>query len=119
MVKALYKINEQRKLYFKQRQDCVSKFNQQQESHKKELADIDKNLDLLGVKIDEYQSHNLDLQEGLLGSLKKQEVQEVELAKLKAKRVRRVALGGYGGYDVFNSIWSGGFSLNYNFLYLF
>ena len=54
----------------------------------------------MGGASEEYVSHNLDLQEGLLGSLKKQEAQEVELAKLKAKRRKRFSIGAFGGYDV-------------------
>lgn len=128
-IEALYKINEQRKLYYKQRQDCVDKFNTQAENHRKELDSIDKNADKLGIKLDEYQVHNLDLQAGLLGSLKKQESQEIELATLKAKRVKRFAIGLYGGYgktfqanDVINQKelnWSAGVGVTYNFLYLF
>lgn len=73
----------------------------------------------MGVKSEEFVSHNLDLQEGLLGSLKKQEEQEIELTKLKAKKVKRFGIGTYGGYDVFTQRPSVGVSFNYNLFYLF
>jgi hypothetical protein len=73
----------------------------------------------LGEESSAFVDHNLDLQAGLLGSLKKQEQQEVELAKLKAKRPKRFGLGFYGGYDVINRVWSTGASVNYNLVLLF
>jgi hypothetical protein len=73
----------------------------------------------LGEESSAFVNHNLDLQAGLLGSLKKQEQQEVELAKLKAKRPKRFGLGFYGGYDAFTQTWSAGASLNYNLFLLF
>ena len=73
----------------------------------------------MGVKSEEFVSHNLDLQEGLLSSLKRMEKQEIELATLKAKRKKRFGFGLYGGYDVINQNPSFGIGLNYNLFYLF
>lgn len=118
-VQALYKINEQRKAYYKQIQDCKSRYNAEVNKYEKALDSVTSIAVSMGEKSEEFVSHNLDLQEGLLGSLKKMEQQEVELAKLKAKRVKRFALGVYGGYDVLKSVPSAGVSLNYNIFYLF
>lgn len=118
-VEALYKINEQRKIYYKQIQDCKSRYNAEVSKYEKALDSVVGIAVQMGVKSEEFVSHNLDLQEGLLGSLKKQEEQEIELAKLKAKRVKRFGIGGYGGYDLINQKPSAGVSLNYNFFYLF
>lgn len=118
-VQALYKINEQRKAYYKQIQDCKSRYNAEVNKYEKALDSVTSIAVSMGEKSEEFVSHNLDLQEGLLGSLKKQEAQEVELAKLKAKRVRRVGIGGYAGYDLMNTVPSFGVSLNYNLFYLF
>jgi hypothetical protein len=118
-VEALYKINEQRKAYYKQIQDCKSRYNAEVSKYEKALDSVTSIAVTMGEKSEEFVSHNLDLQEGLLGSLKKQEQQEVELAKLKAKKVRRFGIGAYGGYDLLNSLPSVGVSLNYNLFYLF
>ena len=118
-VQALYKINEQRKAYYKQIQDCKSRYNAEVNKYEKALDSVTSIAVSMGEKSEEFVSHNLDLQEGLLGSLKKQEAQEVELAKLKAKRVRRVGIAGYAGYDLMNTVPSFGVSLNYNLFYLF
>jgi len=118
-VEALYKINEQRKMYYKQIQDCKSRYNAEVSKYEKALDSITSIAVQMGEKSEEFVSHNLDLQEGLLGSLKKQEQQEIELAKLKAKRKKRFGVGLYGGYDVINRFWSAGGSLNYNLFFLF
>lgn len=118
-VEALYKINEQRKEYYKQIQDCKNRYNAEVSKYEKALDSITSIAVQMGEKSEEFVSHNLDLQEGLLGSLKKQEQQEVELAKLKAKRKKRFGIGFYGGYDAFHRNWSAGASLNYNLFYLF
>jgi len=118
-VQALYKINEQRKVYYKQIQDCKSRYNTEVSKYEKALDSVVGIAVQMGVKSEEFVSHNLDLQEGLLGSLKKQEEQEVELTKLKAKRVKRIGIGGYAGYDLMYTRPSFGVSLNYNLFYLF
>ena len=118
-VEALYKINEQRKVYYKQIQDCKNRYNAEVSKYEKALDSVVGIAVQMGVKSEEFVSHNLDLQEGLLGSLKKQEQQEIELAKLKSKRVKRFGIGGYGGYDLINQKLSAGVSLNYNLFYLF
>jgi hypothetical protein len=118
-VEALYKINEQRKAYYKQIQDCKSRYNAEVNKYEQALDSVTAIAQRMGDASQEFVSHNLDLQEGLLGSLKKQEQQEVELAKLKAKKTKRFGIGLYGGYDVLKSVPSAGVSLNYNLLYLF
>jgi hypothetical protein len=97
----LYKINEQRKAYYKQIQDCKSRYNLEVSKYEKALDSVTGIAVTMGVKSEEFVSHNLDLQEGLLGSLKKQEQQEVEIAKLKSKKHRRFSVGAFGGYDPF------------------
>jgi t-SNARE complex subunit (syntaxin) len=118
-VQALYKINEHRKAYYKQIQDCKSRYNAEVNKYEKALDSITSIAVSMGEKSEEFVSHNLDLQEGLLGSLKKMERQEIELAKLKAKRVKSFGIGAYGGYDLLHSVPSVGVSLNYNLFYLF
>ena len=54
----------------------------------------------LGADVKEYSSHNLDLQEGLLSSLKKQEKLDAEITRLKSKRHKWVSFGAFGGYDI-------------------
>lgn len=118
-VEALYKINEQRKVYYKQIQDCKSRYNAEVAKYEKALDSVTGIAIQMGVKSEEFVSHNLDLQEGLLGSLKKQEDLSIELEKLKSKKVKRFGIGGYGGYDLINQRPSAGISLNYNLFYLF
>lgn len=118
-VTALYKINEQRKAYYKQIQDCKNRYNTEVSKYEKALDSVTSIAVQMGVKSEEFVSHNLDLQEGLLSSLKKMEKQEVELATLKAKRRKRFGFGLYGGYDVINQNPSVGLSLNYNLFFLF
>ncbi len=118
-VQALYKINEQRKVYYKQIQDCKNRYNAEVSKYERALDSVVGIAVQMGVKSEEFVSHNLDLQEGLLGSLKKQEEQEAEIAKLKAKRIKRFGVGGYGGYDLINQRPSAGISFNYNLFYLF
>jgi len=95
-VKALYKIS-------KQREDCYAKIM----DCRKELAMYEAALDSitklalgLGADVKEYSSHNLDLQEGLLSSLKKQEKLDAEVARLKSRRHKWVSFGAFGGYSI-------------------
>jgi hypothetical protein len=118
-VEALYKINEQRKVYYKQIQDCTNRYNAEVSKYEKALDSVVDIAVQMGAKSEDFVSHNLDLQEGLLGSLKKQEQQEIELNKLKSKKVKRFGIGGYGGYDLINRKPSAGVSFNYNLFYLF
>jgi len=118
-VKALYGIALQHKQLTKQVQDCQSRYNTEMQDYEKKFEQIQNLAVALGEESSAFVNHNLDLQAGLLGSLKKQEQQEVELAKLKAKRPKRFGLGFYGGYDAFTQTWSAGASLNYNLLLLF
>ena len=73
----------------------------------------------LGEESTAFVSHNLDLQEGLLGSLKKQEEQEVKLTKLESKNKKRFGIGFYAGYDAINNQPSGGVSFHYTLIRLF
>jgi hypothetical protein len=118
-VKALYGIALQHKQLTKQVQDCQSRYNTEMQDYEKKFEQIQNLAVALGEESSAFVNHNLDLQAGLLGSLKKQEQQEVELAKLKAKRPKRFGLGFYGGYDAFTQTWSAGASLNYNLFLLF
>ncbi len=118
-VKALYGIAVQHKELTKQVQDCQSRYNTEMQDYEKKFEQIQNLAVALGEESSAFVNHNLDLQAGLLGSLKKQEQQEVELAKLKAKRSKRFGLGFYGGYDAFTQTWSAGASLNYNLFLLF
>jgi hypothetical protein len=118
-VTALYKISMQHKELTKQVKECQSRYNTEMQAYEKSFEQIKSLAIALGEESSAFVSHNLDLQEGLLGSLKKQEQQEIELAKLKAKRTRRFGVGAYGGYDLLNSVPSVGISLNYNLFYLF
>ncbi|NHM08017.1 hypothetical protein G4D82_12350 [Flavobacterium sp. CYK-4] len=99
-VEALYKINEQRKAYREQIKDCQRKANEQIAFYQRAIDSISKEAIDLGLESKEYVSHNLDLQEGLLSSLKKQEKIEVELATLKAKRKKRFGLGCSFGWNL-------------------
>jgi outer membrane protein W len=106
-VKALYEINEQRKAYKKQSQECEK--------------DVEKVTDLavsLGEESEKFLNHNLDLQGGLLTSLNKIENLEKENATLKAKKPKPFGIGvqiGYGtnGADVKPYVGAG---ISYNFI---
>ena len=118
-VKALYGIAVQHSELTKQVQDCQNRYNSDMVEYEKKFEQIQSLAVALGAESSAFVDHNLDLQAGLLGSLKKQEQQEVEIATLKAKRPKRFGLGFYGGYDVINRVWSTGASVNYNLVLLF
>jgi hypothetical protein len=115
----LYGIAVQHKELTKQVKDCQDKYNAEMQSFENKYKQIQDLAVSLGEESSAFVDHNLDLQAGLLGSLKKQERQEIELAKLKAKRVKSFGIGAYGGYDLLHSVPSVGVSLNYNLFYLF
>jgi outer membrane protein W len=106
-VKALYEINEQRKAYKKQSQECEK--------------DVEKVTDLavsLGEESEKFLNHNLDLQGGLLTALGKIEKLEKDNATLKAKKPKPFGIGvqiGYGtnGADVKPYVGAG---ISYNFI---
>jgi hypothetical protein len=118
-VKALYGIAVQHKELTKQVKDCQDRYNAEMQLFENKYKQIQDLAVSLGEESSAFVDHNLDLQAGLLGSLKKQERQEVELAKLKAKRPKRFGIGFYGGYDAFTQTWSAGASMNYNLFLLF
>lgn len=118
-VKALYNIALQHKELTKQVKDCQNRYNAEMLEYEEKFKQIQSLAVALGEESSQFVSHNLDLQAGLLSSLKKQEEQEVELAKLKTKRKKRFGVGFFGGYDAINQRWSAGVSLNYNLLFLF
>ena len=106
-VKALYEINEQRKAYKKQSQECAK--------------DVQKATDLavsLGEESEKFLNHNLDLQGGLLTALEKIEKLEKDNSTLKAKKPKPFGIGvqiGYGtnGSDVKPYVGAG---ISYNFI---
>lgn len=106
-VQALYKINEQRKFYRKQFEDCVSRCSRALDSITQVAIDM-------GIESKEFSSHNLDLQEGLLSSLKKQEEQEKKIIELESSKRKRISIGPYVGYDFFQNKASGGISVQYS-----
>lgn len=118
-VKALYEITIQHKELTKQVQDCQNRYNTEMQDYEKKFEQIQNLAIALGEESSTFVNHNLDLQAGLLGSLKKQEEQEVKLAKLEAKNRKRFGVGVYGGYDVINSQPSAGFSFHYTLIRLF
>ena len=118
-VKALYEITIQHKELTKQVQDCQNRYNTEMQDYEKKFEQIQNLAIALGEESSTFVNHNLDLQAGLLGSLKKQEEQEVKLAKLEAKNRKRFGVGVYGGYDVINSQPSAGISFHYTLIRLF
>jgi len=62
----------------------------------------------LGADVKEYSSHNLDLQQGLLSSLKKQEAYEVQIRELERRRHKWMQFGAFGGYDPILQRWTVG-----------
>jgi len=103
-VAALYKINEQRKAYRDQIKHC-----------KKASDSLTKIAIELGDKSEEYASHNLDLQTGLVGLLKENADLELENQNLKSKKKKFISVGPYAGYDVFKNNYSAGISVQYTF----
>lgn len=118
-VEALYKITIQHKELTKQVKDCQNRYNTEMQEFENKYKQIHSLAVALGEESSAFVDHNLDLQAGLLGSLKRQEEQEVKLAKLEAKNKKRFGVGVYGGYDVINSQPSAGISFHYTLIRLF
>jgi SMC interacting uncharacterized protein involved in chromosome segregation len=118
-VEALYKITIQHRELTKQVKDCQNRYNEEMQSFENKFNQIQSLAVALGEESSAFVSHNLDLQEGLLGSLKKQEEQEVKIAKLESKNRKRFGIGFYGGYDVINNQASAGVSFHYTLIRLF
>jgi hypothetical protein len=118
-VKALYGIAVQHKELTKQVKDCQNRYNAEMQSFENKYKQIQDLATSLGEESTAFVSHNLDLQEGLLGSLKKQEEQEVKLTKLESKNKKRFGIGFYTGYDAINNQFSGGVSFHYTLIRLF
>jgi hypothetical protein len=118
-VKALYGIAIQHKELTKQVKDCQDRYNAEIQEFENKYKQIQDLATSLGEESTAFVSHNLDLQEGLLGSLKKQEQQEVKLAKLESKNKKRFGIGFYAGYDAVNNQPSGGVSFHYTLIRLF
>lgn len=118
-VKALYGIAVQHSELTKQVQQCQDRYNLEMIEYEKKFDQIQNLAVALGEESTAFVSHNLDLQEGLLGSLKKQEEQEVKLTKLESKNKKRFGIGFYAGYDAINNQPSGGVSFHYTLIRLF
>jgi hypothetical protein len=118
-VKALYGIAIQHKELTKQVKDCQDRYNAEMREFENKYKQIQDLAVALGEESSAFVNHNLDLQAGLLGSLKKQEEQEVKLAKLESKNKKRFGLGLYGGYDAINRQPSVGISFHYTLIRLF
>jgi len=118
-VEALYKITIQHRELTEQVKNCQDRYNEEMQSFEEKFNQIQNLAVTLGEESTAFVSHNLDLQEGLLGSLKKQEAQEVKLAKLESKNKKRFGIGFYGGYDAINNQASAGVSFHYTLIRLF
>ncbi len=118
-VKALYGIAIQHKELTKQVKDCQDRYNAEMREFENKYKQIQDLAVALGEESSAFVNHNLDLQAGLLGSLKKQEEQEVKLAKLESKNKKRFGIGFYAGYDAINKQPSGGISFHYTLIRLF
>jgi hypothetical protein len=118
-VEALYKITIQHRELTEQVKNCQDRYNEEMQSFEEKFNQIQNLAVTLGEESTAFVSHNLDLQEGLLGSLKKQEAQEVKLAKLESKNKKRFGIGFYTGYDALNNQFSGGVSFHYTLIRLF
>jgi hypothetical protein len=118
-VKALYGIAIQHKELTKQVKDCQDRYNAEMIEFENKYKQIQDLAVALGEESSAFVNHNLDLQAGLLGSLKKQEEQEVKLAKLESKNKKRFGIGFYAGYDAINKQPSGGISFHYTLIRLF
>ena len=92
-VDALYKIYEQKKIYKKRLEELTDRYNRDARKCIKDIDSMNQIAIKMGERSEEYVSHNLDLQEGLLSSLKKQEKLEVENATLKAKKKKFFGIG--------------------------
>ncbi len=106
-VKALYEINEQRKSYKKQSQECAK--------------DVEKVTDLavsLGEESEKFLNHNLDLQTSLVSVLDKIEKLEKDNATLKAKKPKPFGIGIQIGYGTNGSDFKPyvGAGVSYNFI---
>lgn len=99
--------------------NCKDTYNKEMSEHEAKFKQIQSLSVALGEESTAFASHNLDLQEGLLGTMDKVEKLEVKNAKLESKVKRRVGIGCYVGYDLMRTIPSIGVSLNYNLFYLF
>ena len=106
-IKALYEINEQRKAYKLQSQEC-----------EKDVAKVTDLAVSLGEESEKFLNHNLDLQGGLLSTLDKIEKLEKENAVLKAKKPKPFGIGVQIGYGTNGSDFKPyvGAGVSYNFI---
>lgn len=118
-VKALYEITIQHQELTKQVQECQNKYNEEMADYEKRFNQIQSLAAALGAESSQFASHNLDLQAGLLSSLKQQEQQAVKVAKLEKKANKTVGLGGAFGYDPITGSWRAVAGVTLNLIRLF